>query len=68
MENLLHTMRSDMLRLIELSSEISKYCEMQLHHNDTLDKRNYNAEKVEKIRIKIAELQKEFYHLKGKWF
>jgi len=63
-----YSLKSDMKEMIELSAEIAKFNEMQIHHNDMNDKRNYNPEKVEKINIKVSELQERFYYLKEKWF
>jgi hypothetical protein len=54
--------------MIELSGEIAKYNEKILHHNDSLDKRNYNFEKCSLITVKVSILQEEFYKLKNKWF
>jgi len=57
-----------MLELIALSAEIAKYNQLLLHHNDMLDKRNFNPEKCELIREKVTELQDRFFDLKLKWF
>lgn len=64
----LNKLKIDMLRMIELSGEIAKYNEKILHHNDSLDKRNYNFEKCSLITVKVSILQEEFYKLKNKWF
>jgi len=56
-------LKSDMKELIELSAEIATYNQMRLHYNDVNDKRNYNPEKCEKIKCKVAELQDRYvYH------
>jgi hypothetical protein len=68
MENLLNNLKSDILQLIELQGEISKYEEKLLYLIDVRDKRNFNLEKAEKIKIKISELKKIFDSLKTKWF
>lgn len=65
---ILDNIKLDMLRLIELSGQISKYSEMLLHHSDMNDKRNFNLDKCTKIRSKIYTLQHEFYEIKNKYF
>ncbi len=58
---LLDSLKYEMLELIELSGEISRYSEMLI--NCTLDE-----EKSTRISKKIKELQERFYFLKNKWF
>lgn len=59
---------SDMKRLIKLSAEIAKYGQMLQHHNEASDKRNFNPEKVDLIKKKIAELEVPYYALMEKYF
>ncbi len=54
--------------MLDLKAEITMYNQMLLHNSNTLDKRNYNPEKCQKIKAKIAELQTEYNHLFSKWF
>ncbi len=61
-------LKSDMLELISLSAEIAKYSEQLLHHSDIEDKRNYDAEKCERIKKYISKMQDRFYNIKEKWF
>ena len=64
----LNSLKTDFLEMLELQGEISKYNQMLLHHNDMNDKRNFNLEKCDKIKIKVSQLQERFYYLKEKWF
>lgn len=54
--------------LIYLKGEISMYNQMLLHHNDILDKRNYDAKKVDLIRKKVNELREKYNFLYNEWF
>jgi hypothetical protein len=65
---LLDEIKKDMLWLLDKYGEICKYNEMLLHHNDILDKRNYNPDKVDKIRNKLNVLYEQYYEVKNKWF
>lgn len=64
---MLDRLKPDILRLIELNGEISRYSQMMLHHNDMCDKRNYDSDKCVKIKKLISELQDEFYKIKEFW-
>lgn len=54
--------------LIYLKGEISKYNQMLLHHNNVLDKRNYDAKKVDLIRKKVIELRETYNFIYNEWF
>jgi len=64
----MNDLKTEMLKLIELSAEIAKYNEMLLHYLDINDKRNYDPIKAEKIRLKITAMQLVYYKLYEKWF
>lgn len=64
----LNSLKNDFLEMLELQGEISKYHQMILQHIDMNDKRNYDLEKVDKIKNKIRQLEERFYYLKEKWF
>ncbi len=64
----LTTLKKDFLSMLDLKAEITMYNQMLLHNSNTLDKRNYNPEKCQKIKAKIADLQTEYDHLFNKWF
>lgn len=64
----LNSLKSDMLKIIDLSAEIGKYNEQLLHHSNMADKHNYNKEKCERIQCIVRQLKEEFYFLKEKWF
>lgn len=64
----LNSLKTDFLEMLELQGQISKYNQMLLHHNDMNDKRNFNLEKCDKIKLKVNQLQERFYYLKAKWF
>ena len=66
--NLLNQLKSDMLKLIELSKDIGKYNEMLLHHIEASDERNFNEEKAKLIKQRISELAEKYFLLKDKWF
>ena len=66
--NLLHTLKSDMLELIDLSSKIAEHNQAIMFHSDINDKRNYYPNRVEKMKIVKNELQERFFSLKEKWF
>ena len=63
-----NSLKSDMIEMIELSYKIGRYNEILLHHNDMGDKQNFNAEKCDKIKSKINQVEKRFLLLKDKWF
>jgi hypothetical protein len=64
----LNSLKTDFLRMLKLQAEISKYEEMSLHHSDINDKKNYDFEKIRKIRSKLNELYDIFNPLYDKWF
>jgi len=67
MENLLYYLKTDFEYMLELTSLIAKYEEKMLHHIDMCDKRNYNIELADKIKIKISAKQDVLFDLKLKW-
>ncbi len=64
----LYRLNEEFHLMLRLKGEISKYSQIALHHSDLLDKRNYNAEKCERIERKIKELESIYYTLYEKWF
>ena len=64
----LSSLKKDFLNLLELKGEISKYNQMLLHYSNMNDKRNFDLEKCEKIKVKINELQEKYNYLYDKWF
>jgi gluconate kinase len=64
----LNSLRTDMLNMIKLSAEISKYEQMFLHCSNLKDEYNYNEKKGDTIKTKIVHLEKQFSSLKEKWF
>lgn len=61
MKNLLDQLKPDMLELIHLSGEISKYQEILLQCIDFEDKRNFNLEKSERFKTLNMDLKLEIY-------
>jgi len=64
----LKTLKKDFHTMLHLKGEIEKCSEMLIHHSNLLDKKNYNAEKCERIERKIKELESKYYLLYEKWF
>ena len=64
----LDTLKRDMLTMLDLSNEMGKYRQMLLHHGDMCDKRNYDPEKCEMIKIKLEGLKAKYDRLNNKWF
>ncbi len=50
--------------LINYSNKITEYQERLRWITDMNDKRNYNPELAEKIRIKVSELQDKYFAIK----
>jgi len=63
----LSNLKYEILEMIKLSGEISKFNQMLLHHSDMNDKRNFNTDKCNRIKIKVSKLQERFYFLHDKW-
>lgn len=68
MENGIRVLHSDMLVLLEISSEIGKYEQMYLQHNNLSDKYNYNEEKCLLIRKKLNSLYERYNIIYKTWF
>ena len=64
----INTLKRDFLEMLYLQGEISTYNQMLLHYNDMNDKRNFDLDKCEQIKLRVGELQERFYSLKEKWF
>lgn len=56
----LNTLKTDFLEMLELQGEMSKYSQMLLQHNEISDKRNYNPEKCELIKLKVSQLTQKY--------
>jgi hypothetical protein len=61
-------LKKDLVRLLDLKGELSKYDTMILFHNNSKDKKNYNPKLVDLYLNKIKELNIEYYSLLQKWF
>ncbi len=65
---MLEQLKRDMLEMIELSEQLGKYEQMHLQYWNIEDKNNYDAEKLEKLALKVKILQLRLSKLKEKWF
>jgi hypothetical protein len=64
----LNKLKTEMLEMIQLSAEISRYNEMRIYYSNIKDGYNYDLDKVNRLDLKIADLERRFYFLKEKWF
>lgn len=64
MNDIIGNLKAQIKRLLWLGEEIAKWQQIQLHKNDMNDRRNYDAEMVNKIAAKVNKLQEEYFKLK----
>ena len=64
---MLHELKPDIRKMIELSKEIGEYNQIYLSLIDCSDMMFFDLERAEKVSAKIKQLQNELNNLTDKW-